>query len=71
MPRIHLFVKSKEMPKKTLKRRRSTRRRTLKKKPFKGGYFDYLPPEPPSSAFTHLGPNGSNDVFYGIAKDMR
>ena len=59
------------MPSKTAKRRHRKRQRTLKRKPFKGGYFDYLPPEPPSSAFTHLGPAGSNDVFYGIAKDVR
>jgi hypothetical protein len=43
----------------------------LKKKPFKGGYFDYLPPEPPTSAFSHVGPANSNDVYYGIAKDVR
>ena len=59
------------MPKKTSKRKSHKRRRTLKKRPFKGGYFDYLPAQPPSSAFTHLGPAGSNDVFYGIAHDMR
>jgi hypothetical protein len=59
------------MSKKTHRRKHTKRRRTLRKKSFKGGYFDHLPANPPSSAFTHLGPAGSNDVFYGIAHDMR